>query len=45
MMSQCAVARLPDGSRRDRLVPVAHMAPEPGHAQAVSPSSEVIHAI
>lgn len=45
MMSRCVVVRLPSGSRRDRLVPVAHMAPEPGYAQAVSPSSEVIHAI
>lgn len=45
MMSRCAVARLPDGSRRDRLVPAGHMAPEPGYAQAVSVSSEVIHAI
>lgn len=45
MMSRRVVVRLPDGSRRDRLVPVAHMAPEPGHAQAVSVSSEVIHAI
>ena len=45
MMSRCAVVRLPGGSRRDQRAPVAHMAPEPGHAQAVSPSSEVIHAI
>lgn len=45
MMSRCAVVRLPDGSWRDRLVPVGHMAPEPGHAQAASVSSEVIHAI
>lgn len=57
MMSRRVVVRLQGGSRRDRLVPVAawrrrdqrapvaHMAPEPGHAQAVSASSEVIHAI
>ena len=57
MMSRRVVVRLPGGSRRDRWfpsptwrrrdkrAPVAHMAPEPDHAQAVSASSEVIHAI
>lgn len=44
MMSLCVVVRLTCG-RRDRRVPAGHMAPEPGHAQAVSVSSEVIHAI
>ena len=41
MMSRCVVVRLPCGRR----VPAGHMAPEPGYAQAVSVSSEVIHAI
>ena len=45
MMSRCVVVRLPGGNRRDRRVPADHMAPEPGYAQAVSVSSEVIHAI
>lgn len=45
MMSRRVVVRLQGGSRRDRLVPVGHMATEPGHARAVSVSSEVIHAM
>lgn len=45
MMSRCVVVRLPGGRRRDRRVPAGHMASEPGHTQAASVSSEVIHAI
>ena len=45
MMSRRVVVRLQGGSRRDQRAPVGHMEPEPGHAQAVSASSEVIHAM